>query len=240
MQADPRVTRWTPLIVQALREAGFAESELARWTAAGLALIHYESRGNPSAQHGTTGAYGLTQQIGRWHPQHKGDPINHLRHWAGSMAKYYRGGNTANHIPSTILVWGSGPGAVSAFVKSGETVHTKVFKHIRNIEGMTSGGAWQAYSSWLTGWTAAGSPTIQTAVEGRSHQLATTTTTPGGALHSPWDGYITWKGQKRKVGSAGPGGLMGLQLGTSSPSFLPLLGLGAILIALLTWWGSGR
>jgi len=236
---DPNVTRWAPLVIQSLREAGIPEGDLARWTAAGLALIHYESRGNPEAGHPSTGAYGLTQQIKRWHPQHRGDPLEHLRHWARSMARYY-GGQTKGHIPSTILVWGSGPGAVKTFVASGETVHSKVFRHIRNIEDMTAGRTWRGYSSWLTGWTRASSPTQTTRIGGRSLELATAAA-PGDPLASPWDGYIRWAGKKRKVGNPGPAGLMTLSLDSPSlRALLPVFGIGALILLFLTWWGSGR
>jgi len=239
VKASPNVTRWAPLVVQSLREAGIPEKDLAQWTAAGLALIQYESRGNPEAQHGGTGAYGLTQQIAKWHPQHRGNPLEHLRHWGRSMAKYYKG-NTAGSIPSTLLMWGSGPGAVRALVESGETVHNKVILHLRNIEDMTSGATWRAYSSWLHGWTAAGSPTTPTRAGGKNYDLARSGITPGSPLASPWTGRIVWRGKSRTVGKAGPGGVTGLQLGSKLPAFLPLLGLGALLLALFTWWGAGK
>ena len=239
MSANPNVTRWAPIIVEAHRAAGVSERELAAWTAATLALMHRESRGNPDATHRGSGAHGLFQTLPKFHNIHRGDPAAQIRYYAASMQKYRR--QTGGDIPSGILLWASGPGALRKFVQTGEAAHNKVLPHLRNIQDMTAGRGWADYSAWLTGWQAAGAPTRRTHVGRRQLELADTTTTPGGRLASPWSGYVEWGGKRRKVGGRGPGGITGLQLAQkTSAAFLPLLIIGGALLALLTFWGAGK
>jgi hypothetical protein len=239
LPAEPNVTRWTPLVIQSLREAGIPERDLATWTAATLALIHRESRGNPDIEHRKSGAYGLTQQKEKFHPQHRGNPLEHLRHYARIMGRYYRG-PTAGHVPSTLMIWASGPGALSKFVTTGEAAHTKVLPHIRNIQDMLAGRGWRDYSSWLTGWISAGSPTVRAYVGPQRLTLAEHTRGQETPLASPWDGRLIWYKKFRKVGKRGPGGRTSLVLPNGTTSFFPLIAMAAALLALLTWWGAGK
>lgn len=239
MAINKETTRWTPLIVQALREAGFPEKDLAMWTAAGLALMYRESRGNPDAEHSRTKAFGLFQAMPKYHPINRGNPLAQIRLWATSMGRYQR--QTDGSIPSGLMVWASGPGALRKFVESGEAAHNKVLPHLRNIQDMTGGAGWRSASSFLTGWTEAGSPTTKTMVGRQRYDLAVANVRTGPALASPWDGRVYWYGKSRRVGSRGPGGVTGLTLARPElTGFLPLAIVAGLLMAFFAFWGGGK
>jgi len=214
MGAVDNVTRWTPTVAAVLREAGVPAADIAQYTAATLALIHYESRGNPTIVHRTSGAYGLTQQIGRWHPQHKGNPRAHLLHFAQRLrANTKPGGPTAGNVQSFLQAWASGPPALDSFVTTGviPSRPPQFAQQMRNVQDMVAGRTWAAYASYVAAWIQAGQPTVTQTIDGRSFA-----TSPPGlsgvALASPSDGYLVWRGKRRKVGSAGPGGVTNIQV----------------------------
>ena len=208
------MTRWAHEVQRALRAAGYPEEQLAAATAASLALIHVESGGNPTAQHGKTGAYGLTQQIKRWHPQHVGNASAHLDHYAGIIVKY--GPKTGWHMPSQLLTWGSGPAALREYIASGDvTSHDKFFRHASNIRSMTGGKLWDAYSRFVYAWAEAGQPTERgTAEDGTSYTFASPLdSSDKPPLYSLWTGDVHLDGKTRKVGGQpGPGGVTGILL----------------------------
>lgn len=238
MAANPKVTRFAPQIIQAFREtATYSEAELSQWVAATMALMHRESRGNPTATHKKTKAYGLFQTLPKYHPILH-DPQAQIRYFAKAMARYHR--PTQGHIPSGLMVWASGPGALRKFVETGEAAHNKVVPHLRNVQDMTAGKGWRDYSGWLTGWTQKGSPTTNAFVGSRRYKLAAQVT-PGPPLASPWDGRVLWYSKSRKVGTRGPGGISSLQLDKVGGSqFLPFALLGMVIFAFFTFWGSGK
>jgi hypothetical protein len=236
--ALPAVTRWTPTIVEVLRQVGVPERDIPQYTAVTLALIHYESRGNPDAQEGRTGAYGLTQQIKRWHPQHRGNPRAHLLHFATRMRVNTKPGGAASGSPQSFLqAWASGPRALAYFVDTGKIPASppQFFRQVRNIQDMTAGSTWAAYSSYVHGWIAAGHPTNGTTIDGKTLEMSPPTVATGGPLASTSDGRLYWKGKSRKIGAAGPGGVTGLTVGTAGTSMprttliaLALLGVAGI------------
>jgi len=226
MGALETVTRWTPTVASVLREAGVPQQDIAQYTAATLALIHYESRGNPTIVETRkgTGAYGLTQQIARWHPQHKGNPRAHLLHFAQRLrANTKPGGATAGNIQSFFQAWASGPPAVNYYVTHGRYPSSppQMPQQVRNITDMVAGRTWSAYASYVAAWIQAGQPTTSQQIDGRVFQVS-----PPGlsavALASPSDGYLVWKGKRRKIGAPGPGGMTNIQVrpqgGTSDGS----------------------
>ena len=242
MAANPAVTRWTPTIVEVLRQAGIPESDIPQYTAVTLSLIRYESQGNPTiveTKRGT-GAYGLTQQIKRWHPQHKGDPRAHLLHFATRMrANTKPGGATAGSPQSFLQAWASGPPALRYFVDTGKIPASppQFFRQVRNIQDMTAGSTWSAYSSYVHGWIAAGHPSSRTTIDGKSFDMSPPQVASVGPLASTSDGKLYWKGKSRKIGDPGPGGVTGLVVGTAGTSMprttmiaLALLGVAGIWI----------
>lgn len=252
-QANPKVVRWAPLIVDGLRAEGVPESQIPTALALTLSLIRFESGGNPSAEHGVTSrarnptnAYGLTQQIKRWHPRgvHRGNPRAHLRYFASRYRVNTRpGGAVANHPVTFLMLWASGNKAVEQYIKDKSLRHEKVFRHLRNIQTMSAGKTWRIYSSWVHGWIADGQPTSMQTVEGNRYELAGPNVSKQTALASPWDGYLRYRGKSRKVGDAGPGGATGVLAklsGTSSQTTI----MWAVIVLLLggayVVWRGGR
>ena len=245
------VTRWTPTVVEVLRQSGIPERDIPQYTAATLALIHYESRGNPEAVHSTcpspTGAYGLTQQIKRWHPQHRGNPRAHLLHFASRVrANTKPGGATAGSIQSFLQAWASGPTALRYFVDTGKIPDRppQYFRQMRNIQDMVAGSTWRAYASYVHGWIAAGHPTTRTTLNGRTLEMSPPNLGSNmSPLASPSDGRLYWRGKSRKIGDAGPGGVTGLTVGTAGQTMqrntmiaLALLGVAGVWI----FWRAAR
>jgi hypothetical protein len=239
------VTRWASTLVDTLRSAGVPEREIPTAVATSLALIHYESRGNPDAQH-PGGAYGLTQQKKPWHPQHKGNPRAHLQHYATRYrANTKPGGPAAGSPPSFLMAWASGPGNLKEFIDTGEIpvkARSFMFRHIRNVQNMTSGSTWRDYSSWVHGWVNAGQPTKTVTISGRRIDAAQHSVPSAGALKSPWDGYLRWQGKSRKVGEAGPGGVTDLIAGFTSGQGDTMKVITVLLILAAGWllWTGSR
>ncbi len=220
MTALPSVTRWTPTVADVLRQAGVPTTDVAQYTAATLALIHYESRGNPEAQHGATGAYGLTQQIKRWHPQHRGDPRAHLLHYAQRLrATTKPGAYAAGSVQSFLQAWASGPPALRFFVENGRYPDSppQMPQQVRNVRDMVAGSTWSSYASYVAAWISAGQPTSRQEINGRAFEVSPPGLT-GVALASPSDGFLYYRGQKRKISDAGPGGITGLDVRASAKS----------------------
>lgn len=217
---EANVSRWLPTVVEVLRQAGVPERDVPPYAAATLALIHYESRGNPTVVETKrgTGAYGLTQQIARWHPQHKGNPRAHLLHFATRLrANTKPGGAAAGSVQSFLQAWASGPRALDYFVRTGKIPEKppQFFRQVRNIQDMVAGTTWRKYAGYTASWIQAGQPTTRTNIDGRQFEVSPPNLPQSQPLASPSDGYLYWKGKKRKIGDTGPGGLTNLQLGTT-------------------------
>jgi hypothetical protein len=238
------VVKWAPVLMDVLRQAGVPEREIPTATAVSLSLLHFESRGNPSARHDRTGAYGLTQQLKKWHPQHVGNPRAHLLHYATRYrANTKPTGPTAGNPQSFLQAWASGPPALRAFIESGAQTHSRVFQQLRNVQRMVSGDVWRAYSQWTHGWILDGQKTRRGPVEdGTVHELALPDVRMATALASPSTGYLVWGSKKRKIGERGPGGAMDVMAGTAGSDSQTRVGfiLAGLLAAvgLLAFWGN--
>jgi hypothetical protein len=235
------------VLIETLRQAGVPESQIPTAAALSMALIHYETggTGNPKAQHGRTGAYGLTQQLSKWHPQHKGNPRAHLQHYSNRYwANVKPSGAAAGHPVSFLQAWASGSGNLKEFIETGDIparARSFMFRQMRNVQNMASGSTWRDYSSWTHGWISAGQPTRMQEIDGRRFETAQHSVPSAAALASPWDGYLRWRGKSRKVGEQGPGGATGVMASVTGLSGQTMKIVTVLLIltgAYLVWTGA--
>lgn len=255
-KARPRVTRWAPLVLDAIDAEGWDYSAVPRLVLAAsiLAVIHNESNGVNDLGPNHASAYGLVQHLLYYFPKQAAEsPEVHLR----LMVRLVRDllDDTGGYLPTALFARGSGPAAAGVWVESGDC---KRYKWVCSSKGIPEGGHLEyfhklhieripAYSRWLTGWIEAGKPTeaqtikqkARTAKAGKKeYTIPAYSRTVQMAVHNhgkegydlpiDYDGTHRWKGQSRLYKKATPTEGAGPTEETQGMSWWKIARLGAV------------